>query len=75
MGRFQNEHAKIAYLINGVTEESYWTNQRIAHKYKTWGENWMESPEFQAKSCVICGENITLADRIFSAGTHFMSGE
>ena len=35
----------------------------------------MESPEFQAKSCVICGENITLADRIFSAGTHFISGE
>ena len=69
MGRFCHEYAKIPFLINGVTEESYWTNQRFPRRYKSWGENWMESPEFQAKCCIICGENITLADRIFSAGT------
>ena len=67
MASFTNAHKKIPFLVNGVTNESYWTNERTEGKYKTWGNNWKESAEFQCKTCVVCGETTLLADRCFVA--------
>ena len=66
MASFLNEHKKIPFLVNGITNESYWTNQRGAGKYKSWGMDWKENAEFQCKTCVVCGETTLLADRCFT---------
>jgi len=66
MASFLNEHKKIPFLVNGITNESYWTNERTEGKYKTWGKNWKESAEFQCKTCVVCGNTTLLADKYFT---------
>ena len=63
MASFLNEHKKIPFLVNGITNESYWTNERTEGKYKTWGKDWKESAEFQSKTCVVCGNTTLLADK------------
>ena len=66
MSSFVKEHKKIPFLVNGITNESYWTNERTKGNYKTWGKDWKESAEFQSKTCVVCGNTTLLADKCFT---------
>ena len=66
MSSFVGEHKKIPFLVNGITNELYWSNERGAGKYKAWGKNWKERAEFQCKTCVVCGESMLLADKCLS---------
>ena len=67
MASFLNKHKKIPFLVNGITNESYWTNERTEGRYKSWGKDWKENAEFQCKTCVVCGETKLLADMYFAS--------